>query len=911
MSARNSIWILLGLLLVLFYVASSSIELIVEYIWFHTQDYGQVFAVTIGTKLALGLVAGAASFVFLAINVMVAVRELGDPARYLPAELQHTPMGQLLTPRTIKRVGLLGSLAIGALAGFSGSNGWESWLLFLNGGSFGAVEPIFGKDIGFYVFRLPFIDQVQSFAWSLGILALFAVGLLYFLKMQADRPDIGPARTINLASFSANARRHVAVLAALLLLDLAVGVYLQRFELLHQPGGLFTGPGYAEINGALPMLALKSVAAVVAAFIVVYALLRQRYRFLLGGVALMLVVWIGANIYTTVLQRFIVAPNELEKERPFLGFHIEATNRAFGLDTVEERTLARDTELTTQDITNNRATVHNVRLWDHEPLLDTFSQIQEIRTYYEFVSVDNDRYMIDGELRQTMLSPRELSSRSLPSRTWVNERLTFTHGYGLTMGPVNRVNEQGLPALFVQDLPPRTVKPELSITRPEIYYGEIDNDYVFVRTRQKEFNYPEGDLNIFSDYEGDGGVPMGSLWRRLLFAAYFRDIKVLLAEDFTDQTRVMLFRNIFKRVTMIAPFFKFDQDPYMVIHAGKLMWIMDGYTTSSRYPYSEAVQDVGNYIRNPVKAVVDAYDGSIRFYLVGPTDPIAQAYQRIFPGLIHALSEMPAGLRAHLRHPPDFFNIQTQMYATYHMRDVNTFYNKEDQWEVPVIEQKRMEPYYTVMRLPEEAKEEFILMLPFTPRLKDNMAAWMVGRSDGDHYGKLVVYAFPKQKLIFGPKQMAARINQDPQVSQQITLWDQSGSNVIRGTLLVIPIENSLVYIQPLYLRAEDGRIPELKRVIVGYQNSIAMGLDLDDALRKIFGSDGRPTETSATRAAAQQRATEMSSASPMGVESGSARAMQHYEAMQRASREGDWSRFGRELEELGKTLRELQTRKP
>ena len=480
---------------------------------------------------------------------------------------------------------------------------------------------------------------------------------------------------------------------------------------------------------------------------------------------------------------------------------------------------------------------------------------------------------------------------------------------------MNRVNEQGLPVLFVQDLPPRSTVPALQIEQPEIYFGELEDEYVFVKTKQQEFNYPEGDRNIFSTYAGTGGVALDSLWRRLLFAVYLRDVKLLLSDDFSDATRILINRNIFKRVREIAPFFQYDSDPYMVIFEGRLKWIFDLYTLSERYPYAEQVSGAGNYMRNPLKAVIDAKDGTVVYYAVDPAEPIAAAYARMFPGLVRPLADMPAGLRAHLRHPPGYFNVQAALYGTYHMLDVNTFYNKEDQWSVPVVGNKRMVPYYTVMKLPGEDKEEFILMLPFTPRLKDNLAAWMVARSDGDHYGQLVVYTFPKQKLVFGPKQMVARINQDSVVSQQITLWDQSGSNVIRGTLLVIPIENSLIYIQPLYLKAEDGRIPELKRVIVGYQNTIAMGLDLEDALGKIFGGDGTAASSRVATAASERTVARPAPVAGQpgspGMDTPILQAQRQYRALNDAARAGDWGRFGRELEALGHTLEEIAKPKP
>ncbi|MCZ6728160.1 MAG: UPF0182 family protein [SAR324 cluster bacterium] len=904
MSARKLIWIVVGVLVVIMYLGSNVLELIVDYIWFGTQGYDQVFQRVLTAKILIGILGGAVTALFLFGNLYIALRTLGDLTQYLPAEIVITPLGQLLTQRLVQRTALGLSLLVGLVTGLTVSAGWESVLLYLNGGAFNRVEPIFQRDVGFYIFTLPFLDKLQSFVWSVGLLSLMGSGLIYFLKIQSGR--VGSGGRISLAGLALAGRMHMAGLGAFMLLVMAWGFYLERFTTMHELGAgeLFAGPGYADIYGTLPILILKMVVAVLCALIVLYALHQQRYKFLLGAAVLLVGVFVGGNIYVTLLQKLSVKPNEFQKERPYLGYHIEATNKAFALDKVEERPLTEESQLTAEIIQENQATIQNIRLWDHEPLLDTFAQIQEIRTYYDFVSVDNDRYIIDGELRQTMLSPRELNPASLPSRTWVNERLTFTHGYGLTLGPVNRVDEQGLPVLFVKDLPPRTSSETLQINRPEIYYGELVDEPVFVMTDQMEFDYPKGDKNISSMYEGTGGVWIGSFLRRLLFAAYLRDVNILLASDFNDKTRALLFRNVAWRVRKLAPFFDYDQDPYLVIHEGRLVWIFDAYTLSDRYPYGELVPDLGNYMRNPVKAVVDAYNGKVSFYLADPSDPIAQAYSAIFPGLIKPLSEMPEGLRAHIRHPFDYFSVQSFMYATYHMRDVNTFYKKEDQWEVPVVGQKRMEPYFTVMKLPGEKTEEFILMLPFTPRSKDNMAAWMVARSDGENYGKLVAYTFPKQKLVFGPKQIAARINQDGAVSQQITLWDQSGSNVIRGTLLVIPIETSLIYIQPIYLKAEEGRIPELKRVVVAYLNEIAMGESLEDALAQIFGTTGAdqaPVQAARVKAASLPKGLTGLPVSP------AAKAREHYDRLIRASRDGNWAGFGKELQALGTALRKLE----
>jgi hypothetical protein len=903
MTARRSLWTLVILVLVALYLASSGIELLVEYLWYESVGFSAVFSTVFLAKLVLGVAAGVATLAFLFANLAVALRQVGDPADHLPPEIMQSPVGQFFQQRMLLRGVLAFSVVVGGLAGLAAAPQWESMLLYLNGGAFGQVDPIFQRDAGFYVFQLPFLDKVQTFVWTLGLLSLLGVGFLYFIMLQGYRGDLPPRMA--LANLSFGVRLHLGLLVAFLMVGLSWGLYLDRFLELPAQGGLFAGPGYAEINGTLPMLSLKAAVVLVCAGIVVFALLRKRYRFLIGAAILLAAVWIGGNVYTQLLQRFVVTPNELEKERPYLKNHIEATRRAFDLDRVVERQLTRDDRLTAADIQRNQATVNNVRLWDHEPLLNTFSQIQEIRTYYDFVGVDNDRYLIDGELRQIMLSPRELNSASLPSRTWVNERLTFTHGYGLAAGPVNRVSEEGLPILFVKDLPPRSTHVELEVKEPAIYFGEVSSDYVFVKTRQKEFDYPEGDANVFNSYGGTGGIAMGSAWRRFVFALYLRDVKVLLADDFSEETRILLFRKISQRVRKIAPFLRFDKDPYLVIHDKRLSWIYDAYTLSAHYPYAERVADLGNYMRNPVKATIDAKDGTVHLYLVDTTDPIAQAFTRIFPGMFEPIGDMPASLRSHIRHPVDYFSVQAQMYTAYHMDEVSTFYNKEDLWEVPVIENKRMQPYYTVMKLPGEKREEFILILPFTPRRKDNLAAWMAARSDGDGYGKVVVYTFPKQKLVYGPKQMVGRINQDPEISQQITLWDQSGSNVIRGTLLVIPIEDSLIYIQPLYLKAQEGKIPELKRVVVGYQNQIVMGMDLEDALARIFGGQAKASVAS-TRLAADPKRPQPPAAPSGSFRADARKAREHYDAMQRAARDGNWPLFGRELDALGKELGKL-----
>ncbi|MFB3817607.1 MAG: UPF0182 family protein [Candidatus Methylomirabilales bacterium] len=558
-----------------------------------------------------------------------------------------------------------------------------------------------------------------------------------------------------------------------------------------------------------------------------------------------------------------------------------------------------------------------MRLWDHRPLLATYGQLQEIRTYYRFVDVDNDRYSVDGQLRQVMLSPREMSYRHLPSRIWINERLTYTHGYGMVLGPVNRISPEGLPEFWIRDIPPVSAGP-LKVTRPEIYYGELSNDYVFVHTKAQELDYPSGDQNVYTRYTGEGGVPVGSFLRKLLLAARFADVKMVLSDDISAESRIMYHRQVEERVRKAAPFLQFERDPYLVIaQGGRLFWMLDGYTTSSRFPYSEPVRGLGNYIRNSVKAVLDAYNGSLAYYVSEPGDPVIKAYAQAFPGLFRPLSAMPADLKAHIRYPQHLLAIQARMFATFHMRDPQVFYNKEDLWTIPrrTVEgqDREMEPYYTIMRLPGEKREEFILLTPFNPARRDNMIAWMAARSDGENYGKILVYNFPKQKLIYGPRQIEARIDQDAFISQQLTLWRQSGSQVVRGSLLAIPIEQSLLYIQPLYLAADQSSLPELKRVIVGYGNHIAMEESLEASLNQIFGAGGRGVlaRAEAVRAEAARAALPAGQAPPPAadVRGLADQAWQQYTRAQDLLRQGNFAGYGEEVKRLEGTLKVLRER--
>jgi uncharacterized membrane protein (UPF0182 family) len=894
--------------LFLFFAGPSLIAFYTDWLWYGEVGYQQVYARTLTAQGTLFTIVFAVTAVWLTINLRYALAGLGDsrPTLITRQGVQLPLPGRRQLQTIVSGVAVIIALLIGLFA----ASEWQTWLTWRYAVPFNQADPIFGYDVGFYVFTLPFLRFLQGLGQALIILAALGSGAIYMVS--GNLTSGFPSRV----AMSVSARRHLALLAAGFLALLALGAWMNRAEYLLQATDLIVGGKYADVHARIPAAFALIVAAVIGVALAVYHAFAARGWPLPLAAGLYLLVAAGGGVYATFVQRIVVTPNEQARETPYIEYNIEATRRAFGLSSVTERALSGDAELTRDDIARNRDTLDNVRLWDHDPLRETFSQLQEIRTYYDFVQIDNDRYRINGQLRQVMLSARELNSASLQNRTWVNERLTFTHGYGLTLGPVNQVSAEGLPVLYVQNMPPET-EAGFQITEPSLYFGELSNDYVIVRTRTPEFHYPSGDDNVTTRYAGKAGVPLGSLFRKLAFALRFRAYQILLSDDIEAESRVLFNRNIVRRVAMVAPFVTIDRDPYLVLANGRLYWMLDGYTTSRMYPYSSNAPGTNlNYIRNSVKFVVDAYEGTISAYLADPNDPIAATYARIFPSLLKPLAEMPAALREHVRYPEDLFGLQASVFATYHMTQPAVFYNREDQWQVPSIDENgtevAMEPYYTVMRLPGEEGAEFIQMLPFTPRRRDNLAAWLVARSDPEHYGQLEVFEFPKQKLVFGPRQVVARINQDQVISPVITLWSQQGSQVLWGTLMVIPIEESLIYVRPLYLRGVGGRIPELRRVVVAYQNQIVMEPTLDAALARLFGGPGSPAaapQTTSNAPAPAQAAPAPGSAPSPVVSALAATAQAHYDRAIAAQRAGDWAKYGEELRALGQTLDRMKQR--
>jgi hypothetical protein len=864
-----------------------------DWLWFGETGYRDVLLRSLLAKWLSGAAGMGVAFAVLGLNLRLATRRLAS--RQMVLVTREGPIRISVDRGRVQRLALLGAGLLALFFGLYASGHWLDWLFFRNAQPFGAVDPILGHDASFYVFRLPLLDTLRSYAFALLALSAAAAGMLYGVAGALTFDGRLGLRV------SPSALRHLSVLAAGLFGVLAFDAYLDVPELLHSRGSILHGVANADDAVRIPALRALAIASLLGAGLALYQMNTRSWWPLLTAGGLYLGVSLAGSLGAFLMQRLLIAPNEQARETPYIGHNIRATRTAFALDKVEERELSGDVRLTRADIDANQATLGNVRLWDHQPLLQTFSQIQEIRTYYDFHSVHNDRYMIDGEYRQIMLSARELSSHSLPNRNWINERLTFTHGYGVTMGPVDQVTPEGLPVLFIKDLPPES-SINLQIDEPSIYYGQLSNDHVFVKTEAREFHYPRGEDNVYKSYDGDGGVQISGFFRRLLFSIRFRSLKLLLSDDVTSESRVLYHREISERVARIAPFLRYDPEPYLLISKGRLLWLQDAYTTSDRYPYATPAFDGINYIRNSIKASIDAYHGSVTFYLIDERDPIALTLQRIFPELLRPASEMPEDMRTRMRYPQGIFSLQTAMYATYHMTNPAVFYNREDLWEVPTLDAEPraqgMQPYYTIMKLPGEQAPEFIQMLPFTPARKDNLASWMVARSDGDNYGRMMVFQFPKQKVVFGPRQIVARIAQDQAISPQITLWNQQGSEVLQGTLLVIPIEESLLYIRPLYLRSAGGKIPELKRVVVAYQNEIVMENTLDEALDRLFPVGGR--------AATARVAAPAPAGKPAPDAALSARAVEHYRRALEAQRAGDWALYGQELQQLGELLERM-----
>jgi len=879
--------------LTLFILINISKGVYTEWLWFNSLGYGSVFATILKTKV----------LVFFSAAIIFGILFLGNlvlATRLAPkTEAHFWPWAIVRQIQPILRLNvILGTALLSLIFGLVAQGNWEVVLRFFNGQSFGIADPVFQREIGFYVFSLPFWQFLRG--WLLGALIITLLGSagVYLLSYTVQRLRFDLARPV---------LAHVGGLVIAILGLFAWGYWLGIWELVFSRRGVVFGAGYADMHAKLPAQWILLAVVVIFMGVILVSVLRRNSRWPLYGI----VGWIVAAIiigglFPGIVQRFQVEPNELARETPYIEYNIQFTREAFALNRIEEQSFPAEDVPSRQDVAENEVTINNIRLWDHRPLKDTYNQIQAIRLYYDFHDVDVDRYIIDGDYRQVMLSARELSVEKLAgeAQTWVNRQLQFTHGYGIALSPVNEVSAEGLPVLLVKDIPPVG---DFNIDRPQIYFGEKTDHYVIVKTKTQEFDYPMGDENVYGYYQGKDGVSLGSFMRRLVYAWQFGDLNILISGELTPESRVLYYRNIRERVNQLAPFLKLDSDPYLVVMDGRLFWIQDAYTTTDRYPYSEPLGGGLNYIRNSVKAVIDAYDGSVTFYITDPEDALIRTYQAIFPKLFVPAEQMPESLRVHLRYPEDMFNIQASVYQSYHMRDARVFYNKEDLWAVPkefyAGKEQPMEPYYIIMRLPDEEKEEFLLMLPFTPVRKNNTIGWLAARSDGENYGKLLAYLFPKERLVYGPSQIENRIQQDTVITEQLALWGRGGSRVIRGNLLLIPLGKSNLYVEPVFLQAETGGLPQLKRVIVVAGDRIAMEPTLKESIAAIFGAEALPTEPPVVKPPAPAEPEKPVAADIANLIE---EAQQHYNKAQQYLKAGDWAGYGKEMDAMKAVLDKL-----
>jgi len=878
-------------------------DFLVDWAWFSAVGYLSIFWTILGAKGVIFFAVFVGSSAFLWLNGSLASRFCNRGKYVPPAPFEwqsvrgHTLAELLrLMPRHVAWPRLVAGVAgiLGILIAATEVSSWDVFLRFFYHVPYGRNDPVYGKEIGFYLFSLPAYVVLKN--WLLLTLATGALlaGAVYWLHEDVDfsqqRPSISPT-----------AVAHGSALLGLFFAVKAWSYVLDRFLLLYGDNGVVVGASFTDVHLALPVLWLLIGFAAIAAFLS-WANLRVRtYKLPLAAAVLVFgTSLVLAEALPAVFQRVYVRPNELQLEKPYIQSNIALTQEAYNLHQVTVKSFPAEQNLTVDTLGSNQATIDNIRLWDWQPLMDTYAQLQEIRTYYRFHDVDVDRYWLDGVYQQVMLSARELKSTLLPTnaQTWVNRHVLFTHGNGVIMSPVTRKSGEGLPIFYLQNIPPAATGGP-PIEEPRIYYGEETDTYVIVKGSTPEFDYPNGKDNVYATYEGTGGVAVGGTARRVLFAWYFEDLNILISDYITDSSRIMFRRTIQERIRTIAPFLRLDHDPYIVVADGRLFWIQDAYTTSDYFPYAQPLPSLGiNYIRNSVKVVVDAYNGTVDFYLADASDPIAATYRRIFPELFKPMAAMPQALQKHIRYPEDLFLIQAQMYRAYHMDSAEVFYNREDLWQFPRQpggETATMVPYYIIMRLPGEPQAELFLMLPMAPAQRQNMIAWLAARCDPPHYGELIVYDFPKDKLVFGPFQIEARINQDTEISRQLSLWNQLGSRVIRGHLIVIPIENSILYVSPLYLRAETGQLPELKRVIAAYGDRVVMEETLALALAALFREPASPAPGAPARPPTP------------GAETDRAReALGHYDRAMEQLKTGDWGAFGAELDKLRSLLEEL-----
>jgi uncharacterized protein len=920
---RRLVFLILAILAVVLFSSRTALSYYVDFLWFGSLGYGGVFRKTVTLQWTIFAAFFAVTFLFL-YGWFLALRRIYQSD--LPDDYMVVISGQSLklpVARVLHFLGLLVSFVIAVATAAGAMMEWPTLALFWYAPrtAGGPADPIFGKAINFYLFALPTWQFITGWLLTLAVIACAIA--VFFIFVTGGTRMLSRRRGI----YSSRTWRGLSIAFGFLLLILAMRVYVSRFERLFDEHTIFGGVTYTDAHVMVPgMLAVCAALVLGAAIAAINAVAVLRARWLVATVAPAAICYLVLQILGWYVSSFIVKPNELVRERPYIAYNIDLTRQAYRLDRLVQREFPAETTVEAADPANNQATLQNIRLWDWRALQDTLRQIQEIRTYYDFPDIDIDRYEINGAMRQVMLAARELNVDKLPegSRNWINEKLIYTHGYGITMNPVNGFTPEGLPTLMLSNMPIQSTVKGLGVRRPEIYYGELTNTDVYVKTRQQEFNYPQGQTNSLTSYEGNGGIRLGGFLRRLLIASERGDLtKLPFSDDINEESRLLMRRNVRDRVAALAPFLKYDSDPYIVVgDDARLSWIMDAFTTSDSYPYARHYElgDASiNYMRNSVKVVIDAYDGTTTFYVFDTQDPIIMAYRQIFPALFQDAAAMPATLRKHMRYPELLFKLQAAVYGLYHMTDPQVFYNREDLWTVASEvgtdgsgQQKTqaMEPNFVLMRLPGETAVEFVEILPFTPANRNNLIGWIAGRSDGENYGTSVVYDFPKTKLVDGPLQIEARIDQNAQLSGQLTLWNQQGSHVRRGTLLVIPCGHALLYAEPIYLQAERSPMPELRLVVLALQDRLAYGPTFDSALRALFGGEISSLSGTAGPAESERGGAASAGATKPGADvntliTGAAKDLADY---QRLTAEGKLGEAGQKLEQLKRKLDELSS---
>lgn len=915
---RKFTWLYILLILLLFLSFLS--KLITDYWWFETLGYASIFLISIKSKITLFTASTLIFFAFAMLNLFIVSKF-------------HRIKRSIIS----WRIKILVVLVISFLVGMGTSTKWFSVLQYLKQVQFKLVDPIFAKDVAFYVFSLPFFLAVWKFVMVCVIMTTIFVLIVYFqtfilnLFRQSKTEEVPKDNELptmelveneskqHFPSFSfkkafaelgRSAKIHLTILSSIVFLLLAGKHYLTQYSIMYSEKGIVVGAGYTDVMVFLPIIKLLILFAVIitALFYVWLFYISKKPKLkklhIVASIIVLYLVFsfIGPTIIPAVVQALKVSPNEFNLEEPYIENNIEFTKIAYGLDSVVEKDFSTAEKINKKMLETATETIENVRILDWRPLTQTYKQTQEIRLYYDLSGIDIDRYVIDGKYTQVMIAPRELDQNQIAenAKTWVNLHMIYTHGFGIVMSPVNSVTNEGLPHFFIKDIPPITLNGDksLDVKQPRIYYGEKRTGFILANTQTGEFDFPKGTTNEYINYDGKGGIVLDTFFKKLLMAVRFKDIKILLSSDVKLDSKIMFDRNIQTRINKITPFLSLDPDPYLVLNDGRLFWIQDAYTTTGNFPYSHKFENI-NYIRNSVKIVVDAYNGDVTYYLTDLKDPLMLTYAKIFPQQFKQLKDMPEGLKEHIRYPEDLFKVQSSLYTIYHMNDPAVFYNKEDAWQIPTEiygtnQQITVEPYYIIMKLPGEEKEEFVLMTPFTPLKKDNMISWFAARSDGENYGKLLLYKFPKDKLVYGPLQIEAKFDQDSEISQQLTLWSQQGSRVTRGNLLVIPIEDSLLYIEPLYISAEKGQLPQLKRILVSDGERVVMEESLGEALDVLFGFNEKIDELQEDG---------------IGDEGLVTQANKYYEEILKAMSKQDWTEIGDNFENLGDVLKELEKR--